>query len=61
MKIASPQTYGHPQLIKEVAKVNIPTFLSTGYCEMNEIKRAVELFERYGNRDNLTILHCVSE
>ncbi len=61
MKIASPQTYGYPQLIKEIAKADIPTFLSTGYCIMPEIKRAVELFEKYGNKDNLTVFHCIAE
>ena len=61
MKIASPQTYGYPKLIKEIAKTDIPTIMSTGYCELNEIERAVKLFLKYGKKDNLTLLHCISE
>lgn len=56
-KIASPQTYGFPQLIDYVAKENIPTFMSTGYCNYADIERAVN---RFGRRDKLVLLHCIS-
>lgn len=61
IKIASPQTYGFPALIKKVAKSGIPTFMSTGYCNDEEIDRAVSLFLKYGNKNNLTLLHCISQ
>lgn len=61
MKIASPQTYGFPALIKEVALSGIPTIMSTGYCKDEEIERAVSLFFKYGNKDNLALLHCISQ
>ncbi len=60
MKIASPQTYGFPQLIDEVAKTGLPTLLSTGYCRMPEIERAVTRFAQNGSLDKLILLHCVS-
>lgn len=61
MKIASPQTYGFPELIKRVAKTGLPTIMSTGYCNDNEIERAVQYFNKNGDRDNLTLLHCISQ
>lgn len=61
IKIASPQTYGFPELIKRVAQSGVQTIMSTGYCEDREIKRAVKLYKRYGDMDKLTLLHCVSE
>lgn len=61
MKIASPQTYGFPELIKKVAQLNIKTIMSTGYCEEGEIERAVNLYQKYGDLDNLTLLHCISQ
>lgn len=57
IKIASPQTYGHPELIKKVAKLDIPVFMSVGYCGIAEIRRAVDLFE---NKDKLILLQCTS-
>lgn len=61
MKIASPQTYGFPELIKKVAQLDIKTIMSTGYCEEDEIERAVNLYQKYGDLDNLTLLHCISQ
>lgn len=60
MKIASPQTYGFPALIDAVAKTGLPTIMSTGYCLLPEIERAVQRFFRYGKPENLILLHCVS-
>lgn len=61
MKIASPQTYGYPALIKEIALSGIPTIMSTGYCNDEEINRAVSLFLKYGDKENLVLLHCISQ
>lgn len=60
MKIASPQAYGFPQVIEAVAKTGLPTLLSTGYCMLPEIRRAVECFGRCGDLNNLLLLHCIS-
>lgn len=56
-KIASPQTYGFPQIIDEVSKTNKPIIMSTGYCRYAEIERAVQ---RCKERDKLILLHCIS-
>lgn len=61
MKIASPQTYGFPALIKEIAQLGIPTIMSTGYCKDEEIDRAVSLFLEHGDGKNLSLLHCISQ
>ncbi len=60
IKIASPQTYGHPELIKKVAQTGLKTIMSTGYCEEWEIDRAVQYYRTYGNPENLALLHCIS-
>lgn len=60
MKIASPQTFGFPKLIKKIGETNLPTIMSTGYCKYKEIERAVDLFEKTGN-DKLVLLHCISD
>ncbi len=61
IKIASPQTWGFPEIIKRVAQSDLKAIMSTGYCDDTEIQRAVDYFLRYGNKDNLMILHCVSQ
>ena len=60
IKIASPQTYGFPQLIKKIGDSGLPTLMSTGYCMYSEIERAVNVFKQTGN-SNLILLHCISE
>lgn len=61
IKIASPQTYGFPELIKQVAQTGLFTIMSTGYCEDEDIRRAVEVYKQYGDTGKLTLLHCVSQ
>jgi len=59
-KIASPQTVGFAHLIKKVAKTGKPLFVSTGYCTMPEVRRAVSLVSEADNK-NLVLLHCISK
>lgn len=61
MKIASPQTYGFPEIIKRAAQSGIKTIMSTGYCNLDEIRRAVNYYAEYGDINNLSLLHCVSQ
>lgn len=58
MKIASPQTYGFPQLIEKVGETGLPTIMSTGYCTYEEIQRAIDVFKKTGNTQ-LILLYCV--
>ncbi|WP_167956000.1 N-acetylneuraminate synthase family protein [Anaerosporobacter faecicola] len=57
VKIASPQTYGFPQLIEKVNDMNVPIIMSTGYCLYKDIERAVKLIR---NREQLILLHCIA-
>lgn len=58
IKIASGDLTNH-QLLAHIAKFKKPVILSTGMATINEIRQAVEVFERNGCRD-LTLLQCVS-
>ena len=59
-KIASPQTATYPQLIEKVAKLDKPIIMSTGYCTLEEIDRALKIVNKVGN-NKIALLHCVSE
>jgi len=50
---------GHIPLLKEVAKLNKPIILSTGMCNLEEVRNSVNAIFSAGN-DQLAILHCVS-
>jgi sialic acid synthase SpsE len=58
-KLASAQVGTFPQIVEKVAKLNKPTIFSTGIAAMDEVAKAVEIFEKYGN-DQYIILHCNS-
>lgn len=58
IKIASMEL-NNPDFLRYIAEKNVPMILSTGMGEMEEIRKAVEVIERAGNR-NLILLHCVS-
>lgn len=45
-------------LLKRIARKQKPIFLSTGASSIKEIKEALELIEREGNRQ-IVILHCI--
>lgn len=57
-KIASYEIL-YLDLIKKVSKYNLPTIISTGMANMQEIDNAVNAFKSEGN-NNLSIMHCVS-
>ncbi|MDG2094647.1 MAG: N-acetylneuraminate synthase family protein [Phycisphaerales bacterium] len=50
---------GHLPLIKSFARSGIPTVLSTGMAELDEIDAAVEAFREAGG-EGLVLLHCTS-
>jgi len=58
-KIASPITIGFTNLIAAAAKIGKPLIVSTGYCDLPEIDRALKSISSTRNR-NLVLLHCVS-
>ena len=56
-KVASPITIGFQSLIKAMAHKNKPIIMSTGYCTIPEISRAVETVAQSDNKQ-LLLLHC---
>ncbi|WP_160302638.1 N-acetylneuraminate synthase [Otoolea muris] len=60
-KIPSGEITNLPYL-ERIAATKKPILLSTGMCEMDEIRNAVRLFENYGlGKEMLTLLHCTTE
>ncbi|QEN08417.1 spore coat protein [Oceanispirochaeta crateris] len=55
VKIASPEL-NYTDLLMEVASWKLPVILSSGVCELDDIKEAVGFF----SKDQLTLLHCVT-
>lgn len=58
-KIASPITVGFGSLIEKIALTKKPIFMSTGYCTLPEIDRAVRIIQKAGNQ-NLILMHCIA-
>lgn len=58
-KIASAQAGTFPQLVRKVAGLDKPVFLSTGLLTTQELSGVVRLIRSAGNR-KLAILHCNS-
>ena len=58
-KIASPQVQADPRIVRKIAKLNKPVFLSLGYCNINEIKKIFDFFKRIKNKKFIP-LHCIS-
>ena len=58
-KIASPQVQADPRIVKKIAKLNKPVFLSLGYCNIKEIKSTFDFFKRIKNK-KFVPLHCIS-
>lgn len=60
-KIPSGEITNFP-FLRKIASFNQPTILSTGMCEINEIRDAINILKEYGlNLNNLTLLHCNTE
>lgn len=59
-KLASPQVYGNLEIVREVAKTGKPLIMSLGYCNYNDIFKAIEAAESEGN-SQITLLHCISK
>ena len=60
-KIPSGEVTNYP-FLKRVAAFNEKTILSTGMCEMQDVRNAVEaLYEKGLSKENLILLHCNTE
>lgn len=60
-KIPSGEVTNYP-FLKRVAAYNERTILSTGMCDMEDVRAAVEALYRNGlSKENLILLHCNTE
>lgn len=60
-KIPSGEVTNYP-FLKRVAAYNEKTILSTGMCDMEDVRAAVEALYKNGlSKDNLILLHCNTE
>lgn len=58
-KVPSGEITNLPYLIK-IAKTNRDVIMSTGMCDLEEIRTAMEVLRKYGS-GNITLLHCNTE
>lgn len=58
-KISSTDTTNLP-FLKQIAAKRRPVILSTGMCELAEVRRAVEILATHGI-EKLALMHCTSE
>lgn len=60
-KIPSGEVTNYP-FLKRIAKFNEPTILSTGMCDMQDVRNAVQALYKNGlSKENLILLHCNTE
>jgi N,N'-diacetyllegionaminate synthase len=60
-KIPSGEISNYPYL-KKIAMMHEPVILSTGMCEMDDVRKALSVLMEFGlNMDQITILHCNTE
>ena len=60
-KIPSGEVTNYP-FLKRIAAYNEPTILSTGMCDMEDVRAAVDALYRNGlSNENLILLHCNTE
>ena len=60
-KIPSGEVTNYP-FLKRIAAFNEPTILSTGMCNMEDVRAAVDALYKNGlSKENLILLHCNTE
>lgn len=60
-KIPSGEVTNYP-FLKRIAAFNEPTILSTGMCDMEDVRAAVNALYKNGlSKENLILLHCNTE
>ncbi len=58
-KVPSGEITNYPYLV-EIGKTRKPVILSTGMCDLEDIRAALSVLEQNGTKD-ITILHCTTE
>lgn len=59
MKVPSGEITNYPYL-REIARTGKPVIMSTGMCELQEVKDAVRVLKESGSNE-ITLLHCNTE
>ena len=60
-KVPSGEVTNYP-FMKRIAAFNEPTILSTGMCDMEDVRAAVDALYKNGlSKENLILLHCNTE
>lgn len=60
-KVPSGEVTNYPYLVK-IAKTNRPVVMSTGMCEINEVREALNVLQENGlTKDKISLLHCNTE
>lgn len=60
-KIPSGEVTNYPYLVK-IAKTHRPVIMSTGMCEVEEVRNAVDVLVENGlTKDQISLLHCNTE
>lgn len=60
-KIPSGEVTNYPYLVK-IAQTGLPVIMSTGMCEMDEIKSALDVLTANGlQKEQISLLHCNTE
>ena len=49
------------ELLSAIKEINIPTIISTGGSNLNEVKNVIKFFKKNKKKLKLAILHCTSE
>lgn len=65
IKIASPELNHFPMLeelckLQQKRKNKIPVILSSGVSKEEDIKKAIEVFEKNNQKETISLLHCVT-
>ena len=58
-KIPSGEVTNYPYLVK-IAKTGKPVIMSTGMCDLDEIRDAIDVLIKYGT-ENIKLMHCNTE
>lgn len=59
VKIPSGEITNYP-LLREIGKSSLKVVLSTGMCELKEVKDAIDVLRKFGSSD-ITVLQCNTE
>ena len=65
IKIASPELNHFPMLeklcqLQKKRKNKIPVILSSGVSKLEDIEKAISIFEEYNQKETVSLLHCVT-